>query len=127
MSWIGDEIMSVQGDEVRQLQNNHYSEIHQQLEAQVEEQTRIEQAEVAAERESVELEMAMRAILTPDARDRLARVEMAFPELATMVKKHLMTLQSTGQLAGSVDDSTLKRILQGLSDSTRRETTIRRI
>ncbi len=120
-------IMSVQGDEIRQLNHNQYSEIQQHLEAQTDEQARIKQAEVTAERKSAELEMAMRDILSPDARDRLVRVEMAFPELATMVKQHLVTLQSNGQLTGSIDDSTLKRILQGLSNSTRRETTIRRI
>jgi len=119
--------MTVQEDELRALRNARYSEIQQQIEAQSEPQTEIEQAAAIAEQESEELAIAIRDILTPAARDRVARVEMAFPELATMVKKHFYTLQTNGELTGVVDDSTLKRVLQEISDSTRRKTTIRRI
>ena len=67
----------------------------------------------------------MRTILTPDARQRLARVELAYPELALTVKQHLAVLSGEERIAVPVDDDMLKRILAGLSD--RRETSIRRI
>ena len=69
----------------------------------------------------------MRTILTPEARERLARVEMGFPDLAVSVKRHLTTLHSSGRIAVPVDDPTLKRILQGLSEKNTREVNIRRI
>jgi programmed cell death protein 5 len=70
---------------------------------------------------------SMRTLLTPDARGRLARVELAYPDLANSVKEQLHNLHSTERIATPVDDATLKRILQGMSENNRRDTTIRRI
>ena len=123
---MGD-IMSVNDDELAQIRASRQAEIQQQFEAQAEQQVHAEAEQAAAEQEANMIANAMRIILTPEARDRLARVEMGHPELASTVKQHLFTLHQNNQLQIPVDDAMLKRILQGLTDQNRRETTIRRI
>jgi programmed cell death protein 5 len=120
------ETMSVADDELAQIRAARQSEIQQQLEAQAEQQMQTESIEAAAEEEANIIAAAMRTILTPEARDRLARVELGHPELASTVKKHLFTLHQANRINIPVDEEMLKRILQGL-ESNRRETTIRRI
>lgn len=119
--------MSVNDDELTQIREARRAEIQQQIEAQANQQMQLESEHAAAEQESVQLTMAMRTILTPQGRERLARVEMARSDLALSVKRHLATLHQSGQIATPIDDDTLKRILKGLDENTRRETSIRRV
>ena len=121
------EVMTGTDDELTQIRAARRAEIQQQLETQAEKQMQAEAQEVAAEQEATLIAAAMRTILTPEARDRLARVELGHPELATTVKQHLYTLHQANQINIPVDDEMLKRILKGLSEGNRRETTIRRI
>ncbi len=121
------ESMSVNDDELAQLRAARRVEIQQQLESQAEQQEQAEAQAAVAEQQADILAAAMRTILTPEARDRLARVELGHPELATTVKQHLYTLHQNNQIRIPVDDEMLKRILQGLSENNRRETSIRRI
>jgi programmed cell death protein 5 len=119
--------MSVADDELAQIRAARQVEIQQQLQAQTEQQLQAEAHETVADEEASIIAAAMRTILTPEARDRLARVELGHPELASTVKQHLYTLHQANRINIPVDDEMLKRILQGLSDNNRRETTIRRI
>ena len=119
--------MSVNDDELAQIRAARRAEIQQQLESQAEQQEQAEAQAAVAEQEADILAAAMRTILTPEARDRMARVELGHPELATTVKQHLYTLHQNNQIRIPVDDEMLKRILQGLSENNRRETSIRRI
>jgi DNA-binding TFAR19-related protein (PDSD5 family) len=121
------EVMSVNDDELTQIREARRAEIQQQLEAQTDQQIQIESEQAAAEQEGAHLTMAMRTILTPESRERLARVEMARSDLALSVKRHLTTLHQSGQIATPIDDDTLKRILKGLDENTRRDTSIRRV
>ena len=119
--------MSVNDDELARIRAARQAEIQQQIEAQAEQQVQVEAQEAAAEQEANILTAAMRTILTPEARDRLARVELGHSDIATSVKQHLYTLHQNNQIQTPVNDEMLKRILQGLSQNNRRETTIRRI
>ena len=121
------EIMTAEDDELSQIRATRRAEIQHHMDAQAEHEAQAEAEQAAAEHEAMMLENAMRTILTPQARDRLARVELGRPELATTVKQHLFTLHQTNQIRIPIDDEMLKRILQGLTESTSRETTIRRI
>ena len=121
------EIMSVNDDELAQIRASRRAEIQHQIDTQADLQTHAEAEQAVAEQEAMMITAAMQTILTPEARDRLARVELGHPELASSVKQHLYTLHQKNQLRIPVDDEMLKRILQGLTDSTRRETSIRRI
>ena len=119
--------MSVEDDELTQIREARRAEMQSQIDTQVNQQAQAEAEQVSAEHEANMLDDAMRIILTPQARDRLARVELGRPELAKTVKQHLFTLHQTNQIQIPIGDEMLKRILQGLTESTRRETTIRRI
>ena len=119
--------MSVNDDELAQIRASRRAEIQNQIDAQADQQVHAETEQAVAEQEALMIAAAMQTILTPEARDRLARVELGRPELASTVKQHLFTLYQANKLRIPVDDEMLKRILQGLTDSTRRETTIRRI
>ena len=121
------EVMTVEDEELARLRAARQAEIQQQLQTQAEQQAQIEVEQAAAEKEANVIANAMRTILTPEARDRLARVELGHPELASTVKQHLFALHQNNQIQIPVTDEMLKRILQGLSENGRRETTIRRI
>ncbi len=121
------EVMSVEDEELAQLRAARQAEIQQQLQTQAEHQAQQEMEQAAAEEEANLIASAMRTILTPEARDRLARVELGHPEIAATVKQHLFTLHQSNQIQVPVNDEMLKRILKGLSENSRRETTIRRI
>ncbi|MDP6906689.1 MAG: DNA-binding protein [Candidatus Thalassarchaeaceae archaeon] len=114
-------------DELNRIREARRAEIQKQVEAQTNQQFEMESQQAAAAQEESDLSAAMRTILTPEARERLARVEIARPDVAITVKRHLSTLHGNGQIVPPIDDATLKRILKGLDDNSRRETTIRRI
>ncbi len=113
-------------DELAHLRDARKQELVNQMQQQAEAQVEAEEQQVESQQEAEQLSELMRTILTPDARQRLARVELAYPELAFTVKQHLAVLAGEEKIAIPVDDEMLKRILSGLSDN-RRETSIRRL
>ena len=54
----------------------------------------------------------LRQILTPEARDRLANIKLANPELANSVEMQLIRLAQSGRLKGVITDPMLREILQ---------------
>ena len=120
------EIMSASDDELERLRAARKAEIQQQFESQAEQQMQVEAQEQADSQELSALSEAMRIILTPEARQRLAAVEMTREDVALGVKRHLLNLHGQNRLQVPIDDETLKGVLAQLS-SNRRESTIRRI
>jgi len=90
----------------------------------VEAEERKRRAEEEAAREA-QRQAILRAILTPEARERLANVKLVKPELARAVEDYLISLFSSGQLKGVINDSTLRDILAEIDIRTRREIRIR--
>lgn len=84
---------------------------------------------IAAEEERLRREMerqaAMRMILTPEARQRLANLRLIKPELVTQLEEQLMQLASSGRLRMPITDEMLKEILDKLT--AKREIRIRRV
>lgn len=68
----------------------------------------------------------LRGVLTPEARERLARVKMAHPDVARVVEDQLIALASSGRLDREIDDATLRQILRRLAPK-KREIKIERI
>ncbi len=120
------EIMSASDDELERLRAARKAEIQQQFESQAEQQMQVEAQEQADSQELSALSEAMKIILTPEARQRLAAVEMTREDVALGVKRHLLNLHGQNRLQVPIDDETLKGVLAQLS-SNRRESTIRRI
>ena len=113
-------------DELAKLRAQRMAQIQSQLEEQAAAQAEAEIQQESQQAALAELDAAMKQILTPDARSRLASLNLVNPELTTRVKSHLATLSNENRIALPVNDDQLKRILAGLSEN-RRETRIRRI
>ena len=119
--------MSVSADdELAKLRAQRMAQIQSQLEEQAAAQAEAEIQQESQQAALAELDAAMKQILSPDARSRLASLNLVNPELTTRVKSHLATLSNENRIAVPVNDDQLKRILAGLSEN-RRETRIRRI
>jgi len=80
------------------------------------------QAAVAQEQErqiDAQRQAIMRQVLTPEARDRLATVKIAYPDVARMVEDQLIRLASAGQIPKPIDEPTLKQILRRVAPQKR--------
>ena len=113
-------------DELATIRAKRMSEIQGQLQEQAAAQADAEIKQQIAEAEQHEIDAAMKSILTPDARSRLARLNLVNPDLTNQVKTHLRNLNSQNKIKTPVSDIQLKSILQGLSEE-KREFSIRRI
>jgi len=79
------------------------------------------QKQLEAQKESL-----LRAILEPEARQRLTNIRMVRPEFAEQLELQLIQLAQTGKLKIPLTDSQLKETLRRLQ-SQRRDITIRRV
>lgn len=71
--------------------------------------------EEAKEKMDAQKKALLRQVMTSDARERLARVRMARPELAGRIESQIIALAQRGGTNGKIDDSTLKELLKKLS------------
>lgn len=67
----------------------------------------------------------LRAILTPEARERLANVKLVRPEIAEFVENQLIALAQSGRISSPITDEELKEILAEITSRSRREFRIR--
>jgi programmed cell death protein 5 len=104
--------------ELDQLRRRRMADLQRQQEQQVMAAER--QQEVDQQKQAI-----MRQILTPEARDRLATLKMAYPEVARSVEDQLIALVQAGRISQQVDDTTLKAILRKVAPQ-KREITIER-
>ena len=58
---------------------------------------------------------ALRKILTKEALERIGRVRIAKPLVATQIEMYLFQLYQAGKLTETVDDKKLKQILEVLT------------
>ncbi len=56
----------------------------------------------------------MRKILTKEAIERLGRIRLVKPELATQLELYLLQLYQSGQIKTTIDDAQLKKILDNI-------------
>ena len=120
------EVMSTDDSELEEIRAARRAEIQRQIEARADEQLQSEEQQAVASQEASALAEAMRIILTPEARQRLANVELTREDVALGVKRHLVNMHNEGRLNVPVDDQTLKAVLARLN-SNRRDSNIRRI
>lgn len=77
------------------------------------------------ERRAAERAEMLRRVLTPEARERLARIRLTKPEVAQAVEQQVLSLAASGRLARAVDDTTLRALLERIMPE-RREINITR-
>jgi len=87
--------------------------------------SRISDEEAELIRREQQINSIVKQLLTPEAWERLRRVEFVKPELARRVKLSLIQLYSAGRINRRITDSELKTLLARLSESTRRDFKIR--
>ncbi len=82
-----------------------------------------QQQEVAMKEESERTDSMKKAIirkiLTQDAKERLGRLKLGYPDLATNIENQLIMLYQSGRLPGQVDDATLKKLLAQIQPKKR--------
>lgn len=99
--------MAIDDEELEAIRRKKIMEYQQaQEQAAVQSQAR-EQA--LAQRQTI-----LRQILTPEARERLARIELAYPDLTESIENQLIALAQSGRVQRVIDDATLREILMRL-------------
>jgi len=106
--------MAIDEDELERLKAKKLAELEERL-AEEEERRRKE----------LERQAAMRVILTPEARQRLANLKLIKPELVSQLEEQLIQLANSGRIRLPITDEELKQILARLT--TKRSIRIRRI
>jgi len=98
--------MDEDGDaELEAIRRRRIMELQQQAQQQVIQEQ--QQAAVNAQRQAL-----LRQILTPEARERLGRIELAYPDVAESVETQLIALAQSGRIQAAIDDRTLQEILR---------------
>ncbi|WP_400207308.1 DNA-binding protein [Candidatus Methanomassiliicoccus intestinalis] len=113
----------MQDAELEELRRRKMAQLQQSQESQLQQQAMMEERakQMEAERQAI-----MRQLLTPEARERLAKVRMAYPDVAAAVEEQLIRLMQMGRIQNQIDDATLKAILRQISPQ-RREIKIERV
>jgi programmed cell death protein 5 len=97
--------MAMDDDELDAIRRKKLMELQQaQAQAAQEQQYR---EQVQAQRQ-----MILRQILTPETRERLGRIELAYPELKENIENQLIQLAQSGRVQRQIDDATLRQILE---------------
>jgi programmed cell death protein 5 len=101
-------------------------ELRRRKMAELQAQAQNGEAQAAARAEAnAQKEVVLRAILEPEARERLTRVRMARPEVAESLENQLLMLYQQGRVRQRIDDETLRQLLARVAPKSR-ETTIER-
>ena len=97
--------MSMDDEELDSIRRRKLQELQQfQSQTAAEQQYR---DQVQAQRQQI-----MRQILSPEARERLGRIELAYPELKESIENQLISLAQSGRVQRVIDDPTLRQILE---------------
>src|SRR6266568_5623684 len=97
--------MATDEDELDMIRRRKMAELQQaQVQASADQQYR---EQVQAQRQQI-----LRQILSPEARERLGRIELAYPELKESIENQLIQLAQSGRVQRIIDDATLRQILE---------------
>ncbi len=106
-------------DELEEIRRRKLLEL-QQRQRELEELQR--QQEIQKQLE-LQKRAILRAILEPEARERLSRLKLAHPEIAEAVENQLVALAQAGRIKNRITDEMLVEILKRVQPK-RRETRI---
>jgi programmed cell death protein 5 len=86
------------------------------------------QKAVSDEKERVEAQKKaiLRKVLTVEAKERVGRLKLGYPDMAAAIENQLIMLHQSGKLPGPVDDETLKRLLSQVQPKKREINIVRK-
>jgi len=119
-------MVASQDDELSALRAKRLQELQGQLQEQAVNQLKAEEQAQQDAMVSEQLNQAIRTILSPDARSRLARIAIVEPQRVQSIKQQLIQLHAAGKLSTPMSDASLKQLLANQSKS-RSNASIRRI
>ena len=111
--------------ELDELRRRRMAELQAQASSQQDPQQAAAAAQAQAQAEA-QKDMVLRAILEPEARERLTRVRMARPDIAASVENQLIALYQQGRIRQRIDDATLRELLARMTPKGREPTIERR-
>ncbi len=109
-------------DELEEIKRRKLMELQAQRQKELEELAR--QEEIARQIQE-QKKAILRAILEPEARERLTRIKLAHPDVAEAVENQLIALAQSGRLKSRINDEMLREILKRAMPK-KRETKIMR-
>ena len=113
-------------DELAILRHQRKLELQKQIEAQASKPVEAEFAEQKKQIENSAIDSAMKKLLTPDARSRLATISLATPERSNQIKQSIIHMYESKSFNPPMSDKQLKSLLLSQSKS-RHSASIRRI
>ncbi len=110
-------------DELEEIRRKKLMELQAQRARELEELQRQQemQRQLEAQKKAI-----LRAILEPEAKERLARVKLAYPEVAEAVENQLVYLAQSGRLNTKITDEMMKEILRKAMPKKREPRIIRK-
>ena len=111
--------------ELEDLRRRRMAEMEAQARSQQDPQAAAAAAQQQAQAEAAK-EQILRAILEPEARERLTRVRMARPDVAASVENQLIALYQQGRIRQRIDDATLRELLARMTPKGRESSIERR-
>ncbi len=86
------------------------------------------QKAVGDEKERIEAQKKaiLRKVLTVEAKERIGRLKLGYPDMAAAIENQLIMLHQSGKLPGPVDDETLKRLLSQVQPKKREINIVRK-
>ena len=101
-------------DDLEELRRRRLAELQAQKRAASSGQDPEAQAQAearAAAAEDAAIERLLQQVLEPEARERLTRIRMSRPDMATSLARQLVTLAQQGRIARRITDQELKTLL----------------
>ncbi len=110
-------------DDLEEIRRRKLMELQAQRQREMEELQRQEELrrQIEAQKKAI-----LRAILEPEAKERLARIRLAHPEVAEAVENQLIALAQSGRINQKISDELLKEILKRAMPKKRETRIIRK-
>ena len=110
-------------DELEEIRRRKLMELQAQRQRELEELQRQQEMQKQIE---IQKKAILRAILEPEAKERLSRLKLAHPDLAEAVENQLIALAQSGRLNQRITDEMLVEILRRVAPKKRETKIIRK-